>query len=130
MAAPKSGMNWYHNNLSAGRSCNDKMIPLEASVLIALLKAGILGEKPELEQFEDRLDSLDIQAVRALAVRHDVVLTVYMALPRENGEQTLQRLRAALRQDFAPTFAKTVNQDLEGRALLEAFEQATSIASR
>ena len=118
-------MNWYHNNLSAGRSCNDKMIPLEASVLIALLKAGILGEKPELKQFEDRLNSLDIQAVRALAVRHDVVLTVYMALPRENGEQTLQRLRAALRQDFAPTFAKTVNQDLEGRALLEAFEQAS-----
>jgi hypothetical protein len=97
---------------------------LEASVLFALIKAGILGEEPELEQFEDRLDSLNVQAVRALAVRHDVVLTVYAALPKEKGEQPLQRLCAVLRQDYAPAFAKSVNQNLEGQALLDAFEQA------
>jgi hypothetical protein len=93
------------------------------SLFLALLRAGILGEKPDGASLDGDWASVNIDEIRNLALRHDVVLTVYAALDGAE-EPGLQRLKKELRPHFALRFAKAVNQDAEGRALLDALEQA------
>lgn len=93
------------------------------SLFLALLRAGMLGEKPELSPYAGRWDEISPEEIRDLALRHDVVLTVYAALDGAE-EAPLLRLKQSMKRAYAPRFAKAVNQSAETELLLEALERA------
>ncbi len=95
----------------------------DLELFLTLLRAGILGETPELGPFEGHWEDVHPRQILSLAQRHDVVLTVYAAL-NKTEEPTLLRLKTELRPIYAPMFAKAVNQDCEGKLVLDALEQA------
>lgn len=95
----------------------------EQTLLLSLLRAGALGEEPELAPFEGKWASIRPEQVRDLALRHDVLQVVYAALDRVEQPELL-RLKELLRRPYSPRLAKAVNQDREGAAMLDAFERA------
>ena len=98
------------------------MMTEEIALFFALLRAGMLGEQPELSPFAGRWAVIDPEKLRNLALRHDVVLAVYAALDGVE-EPVLRKLKKSLKSLYAPRFAKSVNQSAEGEELLRAFEE-------
>ncbi|MBR5094496.1 MAG: nucleotidyltransferase family protein [Oscillospiraceae bacterium] len=96
---------------------------MQLALFLALLRAGILGEGPALAPFADRWAEIRPAEIRDLALRHDVLVTVYTALDGAE-EPALCQLKKELKRIYAPRFAKAMNQDCEGTALLDAFEEA------
>ena len=99
------------------------MQDIELKLFLELLRAGILGQKPDPEQIAALPESWDVEKLVNLALRHDVLLPVYAALAGAE-DPGLRQLKKELRALYAPRFAKSVNQECEGEALLNAFEQA------
>lgn len=99
------------------------MIETELKVFLALLKAGILGDMPNFSSIDVPAEQWNVRRLAELTVLHDVVLSVCSAL---EGTQfpALQQLKGMLRTQHAQSAAKAINQDCEGQALLDAFEQA------
>ena len=94
----------------------------ELALFFALLRAGMLGERPELRPFAGQWAAIDPQVLRTLALRHDVVLPIYAALDGAE-EPVLRQLKKSLKSLYAPRFAKAVNQSAEGECLLQCFEE-------
>ena len=94
----------------------------ELALFLELLRAGILGEKPDRERIECLPESWDVKQVYDLALRHDVVLTVYAALSGAE-HPGLRQLKKLLHSCYAPRFAKAVNQACEGEAILDTMER-------
>ncbi len=105
------------------RSGKSSMQDIELKLFLALLRAGILGKKLDPEQIAAMPESWDVEKLVNLALRHDVLLPVYAALAGAE-DPGLRQLKKELRALYAPRFAKSVNQECEGEALLDAFEQA------
>ncbi len=94
----------------------------DLEVFLALARAGMLGERPRLPEPGEAAEPWDARQVARLALLHDMVLTVYAALG-EAEDPGLRQLKKELRPLYAPRFAKAVNQDAEGSALLDALER-------
>lgn len=90
-------------------------------LFLSLLRAGILGEKMDCSPFAGDWASVHIEEIRNLAVRHDVVLTVYAAVDAAE-EPGLRSLKQSLKRFYAPRFAKSVNQSMEAELLLQTLE--------
>ena len=97
------------------------MQEIELKIFFELLRAGILGEKPDGALFAGDLTNESVEEIRNLALRHDVVLTVYAAL--EGAEEpALRSLKQSMKRFYAPRFAKSVNQSMEAELLLQTLE--------
>ena len=90
-------------------------------LFLSLLRAGILGEKLDCTPFAGDWESVRPEEIRNLAVRHDVVLTVYAALDGAE-EPALCSLKQSLKRCYATRFAKSANQNIEAELLLQALE--------
>ena len=115
------------NHVAFGQKSNQAdvgiMNDINVDLLMNLLRAGITGERPCLDLFADRWADVSTRRVAELAARHDVVLTIYGALDGAENP-VLLKLKKALSGLYAPQFAKIINQDREGSALLDAFDEA------
>ena len=100
-----------------------KPLDKESRLLLAAARAGALGETPVLPEREKLWEDLDRNRFISLAYANSVIGPVYAGLEKLAQEE-LEPLKKALRRLYGPTFARTINQDEEGRKLLDAFEAA------